>query len=59
MLEPSATAFSNKAKEFGLLLVPGEDFAADGWVRVAYCVSKDTIQNSMPYFKQLYDAYRK
>ena len=56
-LEPSAEAFSNKAKEFGLLLVPGEDFAASGWVRVAYCVSKDTILRAMPYFKQLYDSY--
>lgn len=58
-LEQSAEAFSNKAKEFGLLLVPGEDFAAGGWVRVAYCVSKDTILRSMPYFKQLYDSYAK
>ncbi|MDE6061019.1 MAG: pyridoxal phosphate-dependent aminotransferase [Clostridia bacterium] len=56
-LEPSAEAFSNKAKEFGLLLVPGEDFAAGGWVRVAYCVSKDTILRSMSYFKQLYNSY--
>ena len=56
-LEQSAEAFSDKAKEFGLLLVPGEDFAASGWVRVAYCVSKDMILRAMPYFKQLYDLY--
>ena len=56
-LEQSAEAFSDKAKEFGLLLVPGEDFAASGWVRVAYCVSKDMILRAMPYFKQLYDSY--
>ena len=56
-LEQSAEAFSDKAKAFGLLLVPGEDFAASGWVRVAYCVSKDMILRAMPYFKQLYDSY--
>ena len=58
-LESDAQAFSNKAKEYGLLLVPGDDFGAKGYVRAAYCVSNDMIKRSIPAFKELYAAYKK
>ena len=56
-LEPSAKAFSNKAKEFDLLIVPSESFGAEGWVRLSYCISKDTILNSRPAFEKLKAMY--
>lgn len=56
-LEPDANAFSDRAKEYGLLLVPGDDFCAPGYVRLAYCVSYDMIARSMPAFRALYDSY--
>jgi aspartate aminotransferase len=49
--------FVNKAKEYRLLLVPGSSFAGPGYVRIAYCVSYDTIVNSMPSFRQLAEFY--
>lgn len=54
-----ANAVSEKAKQHGLLLVAGDDFAASGWLRLAYCVSKDMILRSLPAFKALYDDLTK
>ncbi len=57
-LEKDANAFSNKAKEFGLLLVPGDDFGAKGYVRISYCVSNDMIKRSLPAFEKLIASYK-
>lgn len=46
-------AFCAQAQKHNLLLVPGSSFACPGYVRLAYCVSYDTIQNSLPEFKKL------
>lgn len=56
-LEPDAEAFSEKAKEFELLLVPSNSFGSQGWVRLTYCIEHDTIERSMPAFKALKEAY--
>lgn len=48
-----AAAFSEKAKQKNLLLVPGDDFGCPGYFRVCYCVSYDMIQRSLPIFAQL------
>lgn len=56
-LEPDAKAFSDRAKEHELLLVPSDSFGVPGWVRVSYCVSRDTIEHSMPAFKALKASY--
>lgn len=45
--------FCNIAKKYNLLLVPGSSFACPGYVRLAYCVSYETIVNSLPKFKEL------
>lgn len=58
-LEEDANAFSERAKEFGLLLVPGDSFSAPGYVRLSYCVSGEMINLSIPAFKMLYDSYQK
>lgn len=57
-LEPDDLAFSQRAKEFDLLLVPGTGFGAPGHVRIAYCVQTETIQRSLPKFKALADSYK-
>ncbi len=56
--EPDAKAFSEKAKKYELLLVPGDDFGITGYVRLAYCVSKDMIAASKDAFKALMAEYR-
>ncbi len=56
-LEDDAVAFSERAKDFELLLVPSDSFGAQGWVRLSYCIAKDTIQRSMPAFAKLKEAY--
>lgn len=48
-----AAAFSEKAKQKNLLLVPGDDFGCPGYFRVCYCVSFEMIQRSLPVFAQL------
>lgn len=57
-LEPDAQAFSERAKQHELLLVPSDDFGCGGYVRIAYCVAEDTIRRSIPAFKALMDEYR-
>jgi len=48
-----AVAFSNKAKEKDLLVVPGDGFGCPGYFRICYCVSFELIQKSLPVFKAL------
>ena len=48
-----ANAFSEKAKERDLLLVPGDGFGCPGYFRICYCVSYDMIQRSLPVFRAL------
>ena len=48
-----ANAFSEKAKQKDLLVVPGDGFGCPGYFRICYCVSYDMIQKSLPVFRQL------
>ena len=57
-LEEDAGAFSERAKELGLLIVPGDSFGAPGYVRISYCVSYDMIKRSLPAFQKLIDSYK-
>ena len=57
-LEPDDVAFSQRARELDLLIVPGSGFGAPGHVRIAYCVQTDMIRRSLPKFKALADSYR-
>jgi len=45
--------FVEKAKKYNILLVPGTAFFCPGYARIAYCVSYETIENSLPAFKKL------
>ena len=57
-LEPDANAFFERAKALELLPVPSDSFGCPGWVRVGYCVSKETIVNSRPAWKKLAESYK-
>ena len=48
-----AVAFSEKAKQKDLLIVPGDGFGCPGWFRICYCVSYDRIKKSIPIFASL------
>ena len=48
-----AMAFMEKAKEKGLLIVPGDDFGCPEYFRMCYCVEPDMIQRSLPVFESL------
>ncbi|MGN1081321.1 MAG: pyridoxal phosphate-dependent aminotransferase, partial [Acutalibacteraceae bacterium] len=52
-LEDDANAFSKRARDFELLLVPSDSFGMKGYVRISYCVSKKQILDSLPAFKAL------
>ena len=55
--EPDAEAFCRRAMKDNLLVVPGDSFGTPGYVRLAYCVSRDTIERSLPAWKKLAEAY--
>ena len=57
-LEPDDMAFSERAKKFDLLLVPGSGFGAPGHFRLAYCVQTEMIQRALPRFQALADSYK-
>ncbi len=50
-------SFCEAAKKYNILMVPGSSFACPGYVRLAYCVSHETIINSLSAFKQLAEEY--
>ena len=58
-LEEDAYKFFEKAKAKEILVVPCDDFGVKGYVRIAYCVDKKRIVNSLPAFKALAEEYKK
>ena len=48
-----ANAFSEKAKQKDLLVVPGDGFGCPGYFRICYCVSYEMIQKSLKVFEEL------
>ena len=53
-----AVAFSEFAKKYDVLLVPGDGFGCPGWFRLCYCVSYDQIQRSLPVFRQMVSDWK-
>ena len=49
--------FCSAGKKYNILMVPGSSFACPGYVRLAYCVSYETIINSLPQFEKLAQEY--
>ena len=57
-LERDDLAFSERARQFDLLLVPGSGFGAPGHVRIACCVQTEMIERALPKFRALAESYR-
>lgn len=49
--------FCEVAKKYHVLVVPGSSFACPGYVRIAYCVSYEQIERSLPAFKAIAEEY--
>lgn len=56
--EPEEKKFVEKAKKYHILLVAGSAFSCPGYVRLAYCVSYEVIQRSLPAFEKLAEEYK-
>lgn len=54
---PDEKEFVAEAKKYNILLVPGTSFQCPGYVRVAYCVSPDTIKGAMAGFEKMARTY--
>lgn len=57
-LEEDDVAFSQRAKEHKLLIVPGSAFGCPGYCRIAYCVDYEMIKRSLESFHNLAQEYR-
>lgn len=47
------TVFWESCKKRNILVVPGSSFACPGYVRIAYCVSFEQIERSLPAFRMV------
>ena len=56
--EEDAYAFCERAKKYELLLVPGDSFGGEGYVRISYCVSRGQIERSLPAFQKLFNDFK-
>ncbi len=56
-LEEDAYAFYERAKAHEILVVPCDDFGLKGYVRIAYCTSKQTVLGALPAFEALAKEY--
>lgn len=56
-LDEDEERFVENAKKYHIILVKGSAFACPGYVRMAYCVSPDMIQKSLPEFEKLAREY--
>ena len=49
--------FVNAGKKYNILMVKGSAFGCAGYVRLAYCVSYEMIERSLPAFEKLAKEY--
>lgn len=52
-------AFVKHLQSYNILAVPGVGFGGPGFFRLAYCVSENTIINSISKFKEAIESYNK
>lgn len=50
---PDDVSFVKAALKYNILLVPGSGFGKPGYFRIAYCIDKQIILNSLPRFREL------
>jgi aspartate aminotransferase len=54
---PDEMAFVAAARDEGILVVPGSGFGRSGHVRVAYCLSPETVRRSVAAWERLGRRY--
>ena len=52
---PDDVRFAREMAKENVLVVPGSGFGRKGFVRVAYCVSEQTIKGALPKFVEVYN----
>ena len=57
-LIPDDMEFKDRALKHHLVIVPGSGFNCPGHFRISYCVSLETIKNSLPAFEALANELR-
>jgi aspartate aminotransferase len=57
--DKDSAAFVQAAKKYHILFVNGTGFGAPGYVRIAYCTSREKIERSLDGFKALAKEYFK
>lgn len=55
--EEDEKEFCEVCKKHNVLVVPGSSFACGGYVRLAYCVSYEQIERSLPAFRAIAQHY--
>lgn len=55
-LEADANAFSRKALQYGLVLVPSDTFGVPGYFRIAYCTDTKKVVRSLDAFERFVKA---
>ena len=53
-----AAKLCERAKQFEIMIVPGDCFGYPGYARVSYCVETETIRRALPAFEKLAETYR-
>ena len=56
-LEDDDVAFAERAKQHELLVCPSSGFGGAGYVRMSYCIARETIERSMPALQARWDSY--
>ena len=51
-LEEDAAVFCAKARNYDLILVPGDGFGCPGYFRMAYCVETEKVLRSLPVLRR-------
>ncbi len=51
-LEEDAKVFCQKAKNYDLILVPGDSFGCPGFFRMAYCIDTEKVERSLPALRK-------
>lgn len=55
-LEEDAKVFSEKAKKYDLMLVPGDSFGCPGYFRMSYCIDTDKVKRSLAALRKFVET---
>lgn len=55
-LEEDSKAFSEKAKKYDLMLVPGDSFGCPGYFRMSYCIDTEKVKRSLAALRRFVET---